>query len=128
MIEIGVGPTFEDARGAYRAELERWEPAMDRVVDLFARMPTKETEIAASVHLVAKELTDQLGRRPTEIEVRDELMHWKRGHRPPLEVSQVERAIEDMGVLGWIDVEPSPELHGDDFDLDAAAAASGGTS
>jgi len=125
MIEIGVGPTFEDARGAYRAELDKWAPEIDRVVDLFARMQTKQTETAASIHLVAKELSEQLCRRATEVEVRDEVMRWKRNHRPPLDPVEVERTIEDLSVLGWIDIEPSPELRGEDFELHAAAGAAG---
>jgi len=116
MIEVKVGSTFEDARRAFETEMASWEPAIDRVADLFARMRTDQAEIAASVHLVASELHRTSGQRPTEIEVRDEVLRWKARRRPPLAQRDVEGAIANLAVLGWIDVEVSPELHPDYYD------------
>jgi O-acetyl-ADP-ribose deacetylase (regulator of RNase III)/uncharacterized protein YwgA len=116
MIEIQIGPTFEDARAAYAKDLAAWETAIGKVTDLFARMRTEQAEVAASVHLVATELTSQLGRVPTEAEVRDEVLRWKARRKPPLDASTVESAIATMAILNWIHVEVSPELHEDEDD------------
>ena len=113
MIEMKVGITFDDARNAYGEALENWQPAVDRVADLFARMRTDQAELAASVHLVAAELSTSLGRTPTEVEVRDEVLRWKARRRPPLTLRDVEGAIANLAVLGWLDVQVSPEIHPD---------------
>jgi hypothetical protein len=122
MIELKVGITFDDARKAYDESLEHWAPAVDRVADLFARMRTDQAELAASVHLVAKELAASLSRTPTEVEVRDEVLRWKERRRPPLTVRDVEGAIANLAVLGWLDVQVSPEIHSD-FEDDAVPVA-----
>jgi uncharacterized protein YwgA len=84
MIAINVGPTFDDARKAYADKLQEWKGQIERVADLFARMSTKQTEVAASVHLVANELHQRIGRAPTKVEVREEVLKWKSRRRPPL--------------------------------------------
>ncbi len=116
MIEVAVGQTFADARSAFSSNLDEWLPAIASVADLFARMDTDQTEIAASVHLVANELVQSLERTPSEIEVRDEVMPWKRRRRKPLEVRDVEESIANLATLGWLNVVPSPELHPDSDD------------
>lgn len=114
MIEMQVGPTFPDARTAYGNDLAQWEPAIEKVTDLFARMRTDQAEVAASVHLVTDELKARLGRAPTEVEVRDEVLMWKARRRPPLDAATVEAAITTLAILDWIQVEVSPELHEND--------------
>lgn len=122
MMELRAGITFDDARKAYDESLNSWATAVDRVADLFARMRTDQAELAASVHLVANELAASLGRAPTEVEVRDEVLRWKERRRPPLTVRDVEGAIANLAVLGWLDVEISPEIH-PDFDDDSMPVA-----
>jgi uncharacterized protein YwgA/O-acetyl-ADP-ribose deacetylase (regulator of RNase III) len=114
MIEVSSGPTFDDARSAYADAVKQWDNAIERVTDLFARTSTNESEIAASVHMVAAELAGSLSRTPTEIEVRDGVLQWKERRRPPLKPEAVEAAVETLAVLGWIHVQPSPELRDDD--------------
>lgn len=116
MHEIRVGATFNDARLAYRDELDKWEGAIDKVVDLFARMRTDQAEIAATVHFASKELGSQLGRRPTEVEVLEHVMQWKQRRKPPLSPLAIQAAIEGLALLRWIDVAVSPELHDDNDD------------
>jgi uncharacterized protein YwgA len=117
MIELRAGPTFEDGRAAFADDLAQWEAQIAKVTDLFARMRTDQAEVAASVHLVTNELAGRLGRRPNEIEVRDEVLRWKAKRKPPITAASVEAAIVTLAVLQWIDVEVSPELHDDDEDL-----------
>lgn len=115
MFAVEVGPTFEDARSAFLTELESWNEELDRVADLFARLPTDQTEVAATVHLVASELGAS-GAPPTEVEVLKEVMRWKARRRPPLDADVVAPVIRNLAMLRWIQVQPSAEL-GDEDEL-----------
>ena len=62
MLAYTVGSTFNGARHVYEQSLLEWRPKIDRVADLFARFRrTRDTEVAATVHLVAAELTRRTG-------------------------------------------------------------------
>jgi uncharacterized protein YwgA/O-acetyl-ADP-ribose deacetylase (regulator of RNase III) len=110
MIEMRSGPTFDDAREAFAEELATWEFEIEKVVDLFARMPTDRAEVAATVHLVATELRQQLDRAPSEREVLDEVQRWKARRRPPITEPDIVSTTEQLALLRWIDVQPTPEL------------------
>lgn len=114
MIAVQVGPTYEDARRAYGDELTGWDGAIDRVVDLFARLRTDQTEVAATVHFSAVELAGALGRRPTEAEVLAAVMQWKARRQPPFEPADVAGAIRNLGILGWVDLSITPDLIDED--------------
>lgn len=116
MYEVRVGPTFVDARITYQDQLNEWDEVIRKVVDLFARMRTDQAEIAASVHFVSSELTTQLDRRPTEVEVLQGVEQWKQRRRPPLSRQAIQAAVEGLALLRWIDVTVSPELHDDSDD------------
>jgi hypothetical protein len=76
---VKPGPTYPDAARAYRADLDRWEPIIDRVADLFLRIQrTQQAEVAATVRFAAQELAKESGRKPSEVDVLHEVMHWKR--------------------------------------------------
>jgi uncharacterized protein YwgA len=81
MFAVSVGPTYEDARNAYAGELAKWDSQIDRVTDLFARLRTDQTEIAATIHFASRELAKRLGRTPSEADVLDEVMAWKARRR-----------------------------------------------
>jgi O-acetyl-ADP-ribose deacetylase (regulator of RNase III) len=110
MIHVRVGPTFHDAEIAFAGELGAASDAVQQVADLFRRMTTRRAEVAASVHLVARELRDAIGRAPTEAEVKDEVMRWKARRRPPFSDREVAEAIRNLALLGWLEVEATPEL------------------
>jgi len=111
MFEIAPGPTYPDARRLYIDDLKSWAPAIERVADLFLRIPrTHDAEVAATVHFAAKELSGRLGRRPTEMEVLFEVKNWKVRRRPPLEDRDVADTIRHLNLLRWIDLEPSLDL------------------
>jgi uncharacterized protein YwgA/O-acetyl-ADP-ribose deacetylase (regulator of RNase III) len=114
MFVASVGPTYADARKAYASAIEDWDESINRVTDLFARLRTDQTEIAATIHFVANELNERRGRKPSESEVLDSVMRWKARRRPPLDREEVAAAIRNLAILGWIEVEPSDELPDDD--------------
>ncbi len=123
MFEVRTGPTYRDAVERYRAELEKWRPAIERVADLFLRTDTRRAEVLASAHLAATELSERSRRkgtaRPTERDVVYEVLRWKLRRRPPLEADEVASAVRGLGLLGWIDVEPTADLL-PDADLELA--------
>lgn len=123
MFTLLPGPAYLDAKTAYAANLAQWDREIERVADLFARLQTDQTEVAATVHYVAAELNQQLERKPSEIEVLEEVMRWKARRRPPIQGSVVAAAIRNLGLLRWISVEPSPELGNEDELLIGAAAS-----
>lgn len=110
MFAVKVGPTFKDARKAYEADLERWRPTIDKLVDLFLRMSTSKAEVAATVHFAATSLAREGQEKPKEKDVLSEVMKWKQKRRPPLNEHDVAQTIRHLSVLGWLDVTPSLDL------------------
>lgn len=110
MLALKPGPTYADASKAYRADLERWGPIIDRVTDLFLRFRTEQAEVAATVHLAAQSAVRDSKDKPSETDVLREVKRWKQKRRPPLKDQQVARAIRSLNLLGWLDVQPSSDL------------------
>lgn len=109
MHQFAIGPTFEAARTAYRADMGKWENLIERTVDLFMRLDTTEAEIVASSMFVARELAES-GSRPTERMVFDSVMDWKKRRRVPLDEEAVASTIRILAEREWLDVQPSPDL------------------
>lgn len=110
MLRVRVGSTYEDARRVYANELARWDTMVDRLADLFLRMPTQDAELAATVHFAFLSLGEANGRIPTEREVLDEVMKWKQKRRPPLRREEVAKMIRSLNMLGWVNLKPSRDL------------------
>ena len=110
MIVIKTGPACRDILSEFCEDLERWKPAIEKVADLMLRTSTTQSEIAATVHFVAKALEEFKGAKPTEREVLDAVMKWKQRRKPPIEESEVAVAIRNLAGLGWIDVLSSSNL------------------
>ncbi|MGO8920643.1 MAG: macro domain-containing protein [Stellaceae bacterium] len=111
MFEITPGPTYRDARALYMDKLKAWAPAIEKVADLFLRIPrTHDAEIAATVHFAAKDLRRNLDRRPSEQEVLEEVKRWKARRRPALHEAEVADTIRNLNLLGWVELEPSADL------------------
>ncbi|HEY5640032.1 MAG TPA: Appr-1-p processing protein, partial [Dehalococcoidia bacterium] len=110
MFEVRVGQSYEQIRGALTSQIEQFDTTIDRVVDLFLRMNTKQAEIAASVHFSASHLSQALGRKPSEIEVLNDVLRWKRRRKPPITPTDIASAIRRLGILGWVDVQISRGL------------------
>lgn len=111
-IVTGTGPTYADAirLPENRAAVDKYDQQIAKVVDLMCRMNTRQAEVAATVHFVAKELHERNLNRPTEIDVLREVMAWKKRRRPPLDKVEVAIVSRNLASLGWIDVSGSPEL------------------
>lgn len=107
---IKVGKTFEDARKVYEKEIMSREDVIERLTDLFCRLNTKQAEIAATVHFGWKTMKTKPGVEPTEEDVLNEVMNWKRKHRPPYDRLETAKAIRNLAVHGWLDVKPSEKL------------------
>jgi O-acetyl-ADP-ribose deacetylase (regulator of RNase III)/uncharacterized protein YwgA len=110
MIEYRVGETFPDAVRAYSGELAQWEPIIDRLAALVSRMQTKDAEMAATSHFAAKTLEHEGGRPPTEREVLDAVMEWKRRRQPEWKPEEVATAIRHLALRKWLDVRPTDDL------------------
>src|SRR6266851_1967644 len=93
-----------------RILFQKLEDPLERVVDLVVRMRTEQAEVAATVHFAAKTLATRNRKKPSECDVLNATMEWKSRRTPPLDKTQVAAAIRNLGILGWLDVEASPEL------------------
>ncbi len=110
MLAVKVGPTFKDARRAYKADIEQWEPIIRKTADLFMRMRTNQAEITATVMYAAGELAAAKKHRPTESEVLEAVMQWKQRRRPPMNEREVADVIRNLAALNWLQVEPSNDM------------------
>lgn len=110
MFALKPGPTYADAARAYRADLERWSPIIDRITDLFLRLRTEQAEVAATVHFAAQSVPRDPKDKPSEADILQEVKRWKQKRRPPLKDQQVARTIRSLNLLGWLNVRPSSDL------------------
>lgn len=110
MIEVRTGPTYPDARRAYADRLKDYEPAIRRTTDLFMRVGTNQAELVATIRFAHRELMEEMGTQPSEVDVLRRVMEWKRKRRPPLSEAEVASNIRNLAALGWIDVRASSEL------------------
>jgi uncharacterized protein YwgA len=106
MIEMRVGPAYAKAEGNFASDLHDWTPVMDRLVDLFSRMSTRDAEIAATVHFAAKQL-NAASSVVSEREVFDYVDEWK---PTKFTADDVAITIRNLGLLGWLELKPSPTL------------------
>ncbi|MBM0232658.1 macro domain-containing protein [Micromonospora sp. STR1_7] len=112
MIETRVGSTFSDAKMHYMTELQQWEAAIARVVDLVARFDSRRAEVAGSVHYVADALRSRFGRRPTTAEVIEYVEKWKIRRKPPIKHDDIVRSVVELAAMQWIDVEADDAVAG----------------
>lgn len=110
LFAVAVGPTYPDARKAYKPQLEAWDHQLARVADLILRVRPEHAEVAAAVSFAARSLEEKLGRKPTELEVFEEVLRWKQRRRPPVQPAEVAVAVRGLGSLGWLDATPATEL------------------
>jgi O-acetyl-ADP-ribose deacetylase (regulator of RNase III)/uncharacterized protein YwgA len=110
MLAIDVGPAYEAAIEMYSDEIEVWRDIIDRVAELFLRFDTNQAEIAGTVHFAANRLVEPTNGKPTEMDVLEAVQDWKVRRTPPLDEGEVARMIRNLHLLGWLDLEPSPDL------------------
>jgi O-acetyl-ADP-ribose deacetylase (regulator of RNase III)/uncharacterized protein YwgA len=110
MLRVTTGPTFRDAKRAYRQDIDQWDEQIERIADLFMRMDTRQAEITATAHFAAQELQNGGAARPTEMEVLSRALDWKQKRRPPLDTQELALAVRELATLGWLNVAASPDL------------------
>lgn len=106
MLRKKPGPAFSDALELFRDQLGEWSDELNRVTDLFLRMDTQESEVAATVHFAATRLVE--GNHPSEMDVLEAVQSWKQNRS--FDEEEVATTIRNLNMLGWIDAEFSPEL------------------
>jgi len=110
MLRVKTGPTYKDAREAYRNAIIEREKVISRVVNLFLRVKTQQAEVAATVHFATRFLTESSGQKPSENQVLSYVMQWKQRRRPSLNNLEVAKTIRSLAALGWLKVRPSNDL------------------
>jgi len=110
MFQIEPGPTYEDAVDAFGTDIARWEPMIERVVDLFLRVRTDEAEVAATVMFTAMQLSQEYAEPPAELEIFEAVKAWKQRRKPPLHDEDIAEAVRHLNMLRWIDARVSPDL------------------
>lgn len=110
MFAVHVGRTFTDSRKAYRDDINRWEPSIEQISDLFMRMNTRQAEVAATVHFSANELRTESTDEVDENSIFESVMQWKQKRRPPLNPEEVASTIRNLNILGWINAKVSKNI------------------
>lgn len=97
------GPALCDAEERFARELSRWEPTVERVADLFLRLPSaRVAESFAAVHCIAEPLS---GLEPTrgEANTAPDILKRVKEWIPHLRDEEISGAIQTLAYLGWID-------------------------
>ncbi|WP_422449197.1 type II toxin-antitoxin system antitoxin DNA ADP-ribosyl glycohydrolase DarG [Thermoanaerobacterium sp. DL9XJH110] len=110
MFIVKVGPTFHDLRNKHFKDIERWEATIEKIADLFIRMRTDQAELATTVMFSVDELKQILGEKPSEMDVLEYVLKWKRNRQPPLDKIEVASTIRNLAALNWLEVKPSADL------------------
>ncbi|HLY29694.1 MAG TPA: macro domain-containing protein [Ktedonobacterales bacterium] len=111
MLVLRTGPTYADAvqAVAYQQLLAEWESIIDRITDLLLRIPTRDTEIAATVHFAWKILAQETRRSAVPQErILGEVKRWKQRRNPPLRDEDIVLTSRSLDALGWIEIELDP--------------------
>ena len=97
------GSTLSDAEAKFGENLSEWEPLIERVADLFLRLPsTREAELAATVHYIVEQL-DERSRHRGKVTSAHEIVRRVRRWKDHLSHEEITGAIQTLAYLGWID-------------------------
>lgn len=108
---VKVGKTYADAVKAYKEQLEQWRDIINKTADLFLRLNSKQAEVVATVLYSAGELKAKGINKPSEKEVLEAVQAWKLKRRPPLEAEEIAQTIRNLGILSWLKLQYSADLH-----------------
>lgn len=106
MFSLEPGESFAQAKRTYESELQRWDPTISKVADLFLRLDTALAEVVSTVLFTAGEF-EQRKLTPTDDMIVDSVLEWKERRNPPLDRSTVTNAVYDLGALGWLEFTPT---------------------
>jgi len=110
MFTVKTGRAFADARRVDETEIGKWESVIEKTVDLFVRMNTKQAELVSTVLFAEKDLTRNGNDKPAECDVLSYVLQWKQKRRPALNQEEVAHTIRNLAVLRWLNVRPSVDL------------------
>lgn len=110
MLALRTGRTYPDARKAYATDLERWEPVIEKIADLFMRMNTKRAETVATVLFASRALQKTKREQPSELDVVEAVMEWKQRRKPAPDRTVVASTVRNLAALGWLKVKASQDL------------------
>lgn len=111
MFSVSPGPTFQDAVKIYKEEIQKSQPIIERLIDLFLRInTTHQAELAATVHFAAQSFQKEHGETPSETDVLNGVMEWKQRRKPPYDRSEVAKTIRNLASLRLISVKSSRDL------------------
>ena len=81
------------------------------ICDLFARMNTDQAELASTILYSERRIRErEATEKPSEIDVFNYVMEWKKRRRPPLDEREVATAIRNLVMLDVLDLQFSREL------------------
>jgi len=104
MFTVRVGPAFEESL------LNKYADVIQKTTDLFMRVDTTQAEILATVLFVAFELKESKKSSVSEMDVLNKVREWKQRRRPSLDETSVASTIRNLGMLGWLNVQPDEKL------------------
>ena len=111
MFRVREGSTFAGARDKYWDDIKQWEETIAKVTDLFLRIQTtRQAEMVATVLYSAHDLATAMDEPPTEMDVLNDVLEWKRRRRPPVREEDVAGTIRNLAALGWLNVHASKDL------------------
>ena len=64
----------------------------------------------ATVHFARQTMKSDSGDKPTEKELLDEVMKWKKKARPHYNEVEVAKTIINLAILNWLDIRPSEQF------------------
>ncbi len=111
MFVVKPGKTYIDAKKLYEKDYLTDERIIESLTDLFSRINTKQAELAATVHFARQTMKLTNGSKPSEEQVLNEVMDWKKKHRPPYDRGEVAATIRNLAILGWLEVISSKEIN-----------------
>jgi O-acetyl-ADP-ribose deacetylase (regulator of RNase III)/uncharacterized protein YwgA len=110
MFMVKVGPHYEKIREKFMTVFGDWSDLIRKTTDLFMRLNTNEAEIVATVMFATESLKKEKNILPSETEVLNYVMQWKKRRRPQLNEAEVASTIRNLGILRWLNVKPDKKL------------------
>jgi len=111
MFRLSVGPNYNQVRVKREDAIEKYRKIINRTADLFARMDTKQAEIATTIFYSTRQVKKQKKTSEvTECDILEYVMEWKKRRRPPYDKNMVASAIRNLAILKWLKVSFSDDL------------------
>jgi hypothetical protein len=111
MFSVSPGPTYQDAVKIYKEEIQKSQPTIEQLTDLFLRInTTHQAELAATVHFAAQSFQKEHRETPSETDVLNGVIEWKQRRKPPYDRSEVAKTIRNLASLRLISVKSSRDL------------------